>query len=199
LLAAQQHLALGASLHREIGGATGEAFSLQRLSEVAMQQGRHRDARMLLDQALDVARQSDVGFHLLDRIYGTYLQLAQSPSTALVALGEARASVQGPLETCPGCRITFTVPAAIAAARAGQLELAEEYASQTAYLANVVMRLPAWHAAHEEVCAHVGLAGGADAATVHALFAAAAFRFLNAGHPLDARRCEQSAGDPVGP
>jgi tetratricopeptide (TPR) repeat protein len=191
LSAAQEHLALGAKLHRAIGGATGEAFSLQRLAEVAMQQGRHTDAQTLLAEALDVARQSDVGFHLLDRIYGTYMQLADSPATALRALEEARAAVHGPLETCPGCRITFTVPAAIAAARAGRLDLAQEYASQTAYLADVVMRLPAWHAAHDEVRGHIGLARGEDAATVGSKFSAAAARFRGAGHPIDAARCDQ--------
>ena len=197
LVAADEHLALGARLHRAIGGSTGEAFSLQRLSEVAMHQGRHGDARVLLDEALDVARQTDVGFHLLDRIYGTYLQLADSPAAALRALEEARAAVHGPLETCPGCRITFTVPAAIAAARAGRLDLAEDYASQTAYLANVVMRLPAWHAAHDEVRGHIALAGGEDAVAVHSKFSAAAARFRSAGQPIDAARCDQFAKNPL--
>jgi DNA-binding SARP family transcriptional activator/tetratricopeptide (TPR) repeat protein len=193
LPAAEEHLTQGARLHRAIGGSTGEAFSLQRLSEVAMHRGRPHDARALLDEALDVARQTDVGFHLLDRIYGTYLQLADSPAAALHALEEARAAVHGPLETCPGCRITFTVPAAIAAARAGRLDLAEDYASQTSYLADVVMRLPAWHAAYDEVRGHIGLAGGEDAVAVHSKFSAAAARFRTAGHPIDAARCDQFA------
>ena len=193
LVAAQEHLTQGVNLHRAIGGFTGEAFSLQRLSEVAMHQGRHSDARALLDEALDVARQTDVGFHLLDRIYGTYLQLADTPDASLHALEEAHAAVHGPLETCPGCRITLAVPAAIAAARAGRLDLAEDYASQTSYLANVVMRLPAWHAAHDEVRGHIGLASGEDAVAVHAKFSAAAARFRTAGHPIDAARCDQLA------
>jgi DNA-binding SARP family transcriptional activator/tetratricopeptide (TPR) repeat protein len=195
LLAAEEHLTQGAKLHRAIGGSTGEAFSLQRLSEVAIYQGKHSDARALLDDALDVARQTDVGFHLLDRIYGTYLQLADSPTSALRALEEARAAVHGPLETCPGCRITFTVPAAIAAARAGQLDLAEDYASQTSYLANVVMRLPAWHAAHDEVRGHISLAKGEDAMTAHSKFSAAAARFRIAGQPLDSARCDHLAAN----
>lgn len=197
LVSAEEHLTQGARLHRAIGGSTGEAFSLQRLSEVAMQLGRPHEARALLDEALDVARQTDVGFHLLDRIYGTYLQLADSPAAALRALEEARVAVHGPLETCPGCRITFTVPAAIAAARAGQLDLAEDYASQTSYLANVVMRLPAWHAAHDEVRGHIGLAGGEDSVEVQSKFVAAAARFRAAGHPIDAARCEQAAANAV--
>ena len=193
LSAAEEHLTLGLRLHHAIGGATGEAFATQRLAEVAMHRGRHDDARALIDRALDLARQTDIGFHLLDRIYGTRIQLARSPAAALHALEDAREAVHGPLETCPGCRITFAVPAAISAARAGRLDLAEEYADQTAYLANVVMRLPAWHAAHDEVLGHMAVARheGVDVAAFR--FAKAAARFRDAGHPIDAVRCERLA------
>lgn len=195
LSAAEEHLTLGVRLHHAIGGATGEAFATQRLAEVAMHRGRHDDARALVAQALDLARQTDIGFHLLDRIYGTRILLARSPAAALHALQDAREAVHGPLETCPGCRITFAVPAAIAAARAGRLDLAEEYAGQTAYLANVVMRLPAWHAAHEEVLGHMAVARREGAAVAAARFAEAAGRFRDAGHPIDALRCERLAAD----
>jgi hypothetical protein len=146
-----------------------------------MHQGRLDDARTVLDEALDVARQTDVGFHLLDRIYGTRIQLAGSPTAGLHALEDAREAVRGPLETCPGCRITFAVPAAIAAARAKRLDLAQDYETQTAYLANVVMRLPAWYAAHDEVRGHMAVARGEDAQVAASRFAAAAARFLAAG------------------
>ena len=191
LSAAEEHLKLGARLHRAIGAAAGEAFSLQRLAEVAMHRGQFDEARAVLDEALDVTRQTDVGFHLLDRIYGTRIQLAASPNAALHALEDAREAVRGPLETCPGCRITFAVPAAIAAARAGQLDLAENYEAQTAYLANVVMRLPAWHAAHDEVLGHMAVARGEGAKVAASRFAAAAARFLQAGHVIDAARCDK--------
>ena len=193
LSSAEQHLRLGVRLHHAIGGATGEAFSMQRLAEVAMHRGRHDDARALIDQALDLARQTDIGFHLLDRIYGTRIQLARNPAAALHALEDAREAVRGPLETCPGCRITFTVPAAIAAARAKRLDLAEEYAGQTAYLADVVMRLPAWHAAHDEVLGHMAVARGEAVHVAATRFARAAARFRVAGHTIDAVRCEQLA------
>jgi hypothetical protein len=191
LPAAEEHLTLGARLHHAIGGSTGEAFSIQRLAEVAMYRGRHDEACVLIDEALDLARQTDIGFHLLDRIYGTRIRLARSPTAALYALEDAREAVRGPLETCPGCRITFAVPAAIAAARARRLDLAEEYAGQTAYLADVVMRLPAWHAAHDEVRAHMALARGEGARVAASHFARAAARFRGAGHPIDAVRCER--------
>ena len=82
-------------------------------------------ARALLDEALAVARESDVGFHLLDRIYGARITAAADPAAALARLDEAELAVRGPLETCPGCRITLAVPAAIAAARAGDLDRAD--------------------------------------------------------------------------
>ncbi len=194
LPAAEEHLRLGARLHHAFGGATGEAFATQRLAEVAMHRGRHDDARALIDQALDLARQTDIGFHLLDRIYGTRIQLARSPAAALHMLEDAREAVRGPLETCPGCRITFAVPAAIAAARAGQLDMAEDYAGQTAYLANVVMRLPAWHAAHHEVLGHLAVARREGRDRAAACFADAAQGFRDAGQPIDAARCDQLAG-----
>jgi len=191
---ADEHLRQGVQLHRAIGAATGEAFALQRLAEVALYRGERERAAERLDEALDVARQSDVGFHLFDRIYGTRMLAAGDAEAGLHALDEARAAVRGPLETCPGCRITFAVPAAITAARGGRLDLAEAYENQSAYLANVVMRLPAWHAAHDEVRAQLASARGAHD-EAKAQFAAAARRFRGAGHPLDAARCERQAGN----
>lgn len=194
LAEAREHLREGARLHRAIGGPVGEALSLQRLAELALHEGLRDEAGALVDEALDVARQTDIGFHLLDRIYGTRINLhADDPGAALHVMADASASVRGPLETCPGCRITFAVPAAIAAARAGELALAESHEAQCAYLANVVMRLPAWYAAHEEVRGHIARARGAGE-EAQALFAAAAARFRSAGHPIDAVRCDGWAG-----
>jgi DNA-binding SARP family transcriptional activator len=186
--AAEDDLEVGRRLHRAIGGATGEAFALQRRAEAAHYRGDVRRASALLEEALDIARQTDIGFHLLDRIYGTRVALASDPQAALAALEDAAEAVRGPLETCPGCRITFAVPAAIAAARARRPELAERYARDVDYLANVVMRLPAWHAALEEVHGHIAAAKG-DRPGATLRFAAASAGFRRAGHPLDAARC----------
>ncbi|QHE76886.1 ATP-binding protein [Hydrogenophaga sp. PBL-H3] len=194
LTAARLHLREGARLHRAISGPVGEALSIQRLAEVALHEGRRDEAHELIEEALDLARQTDIGFHLLDRIYGTRISLhGHDPDAALHVMEDASASVRGPLETCPGCRITFAVPAAIAAARAGRLDLAHQHAEQSAYLANVVMRLPAWYAAHDEVRGHIGAAEQRPRHETVARFAAAAARFREAGQPLDAARCEQLA------
>ena len=163
---------------------------------MSLHEGRREEARDFIDEALDVARQTDIGFHLLDRIYGTRINLhADDPAAALHVMEDASASVRGPLETCPGCRITFAVPAAIAAARAGELALANKHEQQCAYLADVVMRLPAWYAAHDEVRGHFAAASQRGGEESVARFAAAAARFHAAGHPLDAERCRRLAAD----
>lgn len=183
----------GASLHRTVGGAVGEALALQRLAEVALHRGRTGEAADLLDEALDLARVTDIGFHLLDRIYGTRITLAGNDAeAALAAVDEAESAVQGQLETCPGCRITFVVPAAIACASAGALDRAARYEERSAWLAHVVMRLPAWDAAHEEVRGHVRRAAG-DVAGARERFGVAAAGFAAAGQPLDADRCRSLA------
>jgi DNA-binding SARP family transcriptional activator/tetratricopeptide (TPR) repeat protein len=191
--AAEEDLTLGARLHHAIGAVTGEAFALQRLAEVELYRGRRDIARERLGEALDLARQTDVGFHLLDRIYGTRVTLGADAASAFSALEDAREAVRGPFETCPGCRITFAVPAAIAAARARRLDLAAEYERAVEYLANVVMRLPAWYAAHDEVRAHIALVSEDGEAVARTRFAAAARRFREAGQPLDAARCDELA------
>ncbi|MGH9040204.1 MAG: ATP-binding protein, partial [Acidimicrobiia bacterium] len=178
--AAEHHLTEGARLHRAIAGATGESLALQRLAELALYRGQRNQATALLDEALDVARVTDIGFHLLDRIYGTRIALAAEPAEALLVVEEAEESVRGSLETCPGCRITFAVPAAIAAARAGDFDRAAEYEQAADFLASVVMRLPAWNAALAEVRGYIARAHG-DTRRTAELFRVAAEGFGAAG------------------
>lgn len=140
---AHEDLLEGARLHRSIGGATGEALALQRLSELSIRQGDREAATARLADALDLARVTDIGFHLLDRIYGTRIELAADPDEAIAAVEEAEEAVRGPLATCPGCRITFAVPAAIACARAGDVERARAFEQACQFLVHVVMKLPA--------------------------------------------------------
>jgi DNA-binding SARP family transcriptional activator len=185
---ADADLTAGVELHHKIAAATGEAFAMQRRAQIALHRGQHAEAAQLLDEALAVARESDVGFHLFDRIYGTRIIAAGDPESALAAVEEAEAAVRGPVETCPGCRITLAVPAAIAAARAGDLERADRWEQLSEYLATVVMRLPAWDAALAEVKGHRAQAD-CDTATAISRFRAAADGFRAAGQPLDETRC----------
>lgn len=59
-------------------------------------------------------------------------------STAGGASPDTFSKVDGPLDSRPGCRMTFAVSAAIVAARAGALELAEKHERPCAYCADVV-------------------------------------------------------------
>lgn len=179
-------------LHRETGGTTGEAHAVQRLAEIAHHTGDHEQARARLDEALSLARSSDIGFHLLDRIYGSRISISSSREEALAAVEEAEDAVRGPLETCPGCRVHLAVPAAIASARAGDLDRATAYATAVDYLTDVVMRLPAWFAARSEVQANLALMDG-DVHTAAGRFDDAASRFAGAGQPVDAERCRRAA------
>ena len=189
---ADADLAAGAELHRAIRGAAGESISLQRRAEVALYRGDLRRAHALLDEALDVARASNVGFHLYDRIYGTRIAAAVDPGSAMAALEEAEAAVGGSLETCPSCRITMVVPAAIAAAKFGDLDRAIGYEAAAEKLIRMLLRLPGWRAALDEVRGHRAVASGDIRAAVEHLGKAAA-GFRKAGQPLDAERCDQSA------
>ncbi len=190
---AERDLQAGIDLHRDIGAATGESFALQRRAEARLYRGDHEGATALLDEALGVASESDVGFHLLDRIYGTRVTAAgHDPASCRAALEEAEAAVRGPIETCPGCRITLAIPAAIAAAQAGDEERMAAWEPVAEYLTSVVMRLPAWDAALEEVRGHYALARG-DEAGARKRFLRAAAGFAAAEHPLDQARCSARA------
>ncbi len=186
---ADRDLRRGRQLHHDMGAATGEAFSLQRLAELAGARGDLRVAHRLLDESLAVARESDVGFHLFDRIYGTRIVLAADPAAALAAVDEAEERVRGPLETCPGCRITLAVPAAIALARAGEFDRLVAYEASCEWLAEVVMQLPAWFAALDEVRGNRCAAQG-DVAAARAHIGAAVRGFRDAGQPNDVARCQ---------
>ncbi len=186
---AEADLIEGAALHHEIGAVTGEAFALQRRAEVALHRGDSAQVQALLTQALAIARESEVGFHLFDRIYGARVRAGTSdPRSSLAVLEEAEEAVHGPFETCPGCRITLAFPAAVAAAKAGDAERLAKWEETLEFLANVVMRLPAWYAAVEEVRGHrLELEG--DVAGARAQFEKAAAGFKESGQPLDEARC----------
>ena len=172
----------------ELGGAVGEALALQRRAEVALYRGDQPDGDALLDEALAVARESDVGFHLLDRIYGTRINAAARPGRGA---GRPRGRRERPSAArwrpAPAAgspspsRRPSPRPAPATSIGAAEWEPAAEM------LADVVMRLPAWDAA---LRGGPGPPGAGDAASPPAAhFAAAAAGFRAAGQPLDEARC----------
>jgi hypothetical protein len=189
---ADSDFAMGADLHGRIGALAGEALSLLGRAQVATARGHGRQARPHLDDALQLARESDVGHHTLDRIYGAMIDAAVDATDALAIIGEAEAAIRGPAETCPTCRIAFVVPAAIGAARAGDLQRARRYARDCEHALAIIALPPAWHAAGAEV---QGWLARAERRRVDAgvSFHAAAGGFRACGQPLDAERCRRLA------
>ncbi len=186
---AETDLDAAARLHHKIGAPAGEALALQQRAQVEVHRGQLERAAELADEALAAARESSLEQHLLDRIYGSkLLSCGHDPVAVGAALDEAEAAIRGPAETCPTCRIALAVPAAIAAARAGELERARVHADTAESLAMAILPLPGKRAEVEEVKGHLARAGGSsDDARAH--FEAAATGFRVAGQPLDAARC----------
>lgn len=189
---ASMDLERGVLLHRAISASGGQSLALERLAQVALHRGDRPGAVALLDDALVAARDSGLGFHLFDRIYGARITAAADPARALAAVEEAEDAVHGALETCPGCRITLAVPAALAAADAGDLDRALRYESVAEGLTTLLMRLPGWYAALDEVRGHRARAQG-DLPAARRYLCAAADRFRAVGHPLDSDRCSRDA------
>jgi tetratricopeptide (TPR) repeat protein len=190
---ADRDFAEGARLHGRIGASAGEALSLLGRAQVATYRCRPEHARPFLADALQLARESDVGHHTLDRVYGAMVEAAGDPHGGLELVREAESAIRGPAETCPTCRIAFIVPAAIAAARAGDLERADRYAQDCETAIEIVALPPAWHAAVAEVRGWVARANGRpDEAREHLRQAADGFGAWD--QPLDARRCAELAG-----
>ena len=189
---ADRDFAEGARLHGRIGAVAGEALSLLGRAQVAIYRGQPDHAMPFLTDALLMARESEVGHHTLDRIYGAMVEGAGDPSSGVQRVREAETAIQGPAETCPTCRIAFIVPATIASARAGDIERARRYAQDCDTALEILALPPAWHAAVEEARGWVARASGRpDDAGEH--FRKAADSFRTWGQPLDAQRCTELA------
>jgi DNA-binding SARP family transcriptional activator/tetratricopeptide (TPR) repeat protein len=190
---ADRDFAEGARLHGRIGAVAGEALSLLGRAQVAIRRGRPEHARPLLADALLMARESEVGHHTLDRIYGAMVEAATDGGDGMEIVREAESAIQGPAETCPTCRIAFIVPATVAAARAADLERAQRYARDCERALEVIALPPAWHAAVDEAQGWLARADGRPA-DARQRFRRAAEGFRAWGQPLDAGRCAELAG-----
>ncbi len=189
---AEHDFSEGARLHGRIGAVAGEALSLLGQAQVAIQRGHPEHARPYLADALRMARESEVGHHTLDRIYGAMVEAAPDPATGVQRIADAETAIQGPAETCPTCRIAFIVPATIAAARAGDMDRAHHYAAACETALEIVALPPAWHAAVAEARGWVARAEGQDG-DARGHFEQAAEGFHTWDQPLDGDRCAQLA------
>lgn len=188
LVRARQELEESMALHREIGARSGEAHSLQRLAEVELAEGNRPAARSLLQRALPLARWSTISLHLLQRVYGTMMDAADTPDAAMAVIERAEATL-GTEDLCPFCAVMLAVPAAKASAQAGELDRADLYLA-IAEQSGSLWEGTSWRAATVEAQAHRAAAAG-DREEAAALMAEARALFEVAGQPLDAVRCEQ--------
>jgi DNA-binding SARP family transcriptional activator/tetratricopeptide (TPR) repeat protein len=176
-------------LHHDLGSGGGEAHSLQRLAELHLARGDAETARRLLWQALPLARESVVGRHLLQRIFGTLVLAADDPDEARVLVDRAEATI-GWDDACAFCSIMLAVPATIACARAGDLVAARNHL-EAAHRAAEIWRGTSWEAGLAEAEAAVATAAGEIDSATQRLRAAAEI-FDRAGQPRDAQRCREA-------
>jgi DNA-binding SARP family transcriptional activator/tetratricopeptide (TPR) repeat protein len=186
---AESELRNAVDLHRDLGSIAGEAASLQRLAEVRIAQGRHAEARSLLEQALPLARSSIIANHLMQRIFGALVTASDDATHARLMVDRAEA-ILGWDETCPFCSVMMSVPAAIACARSGDIDHAKRHLA-IAEMSSSLWRGTSWEAALVEATAVIARAEGDDE-RADAMMASAAEGFERAGQPLDAARCRSS-------
>lgn len=184
--AAFDELREGVDLHHQIGANAGEALSLQRLAEVHLERGENDEALRLLDLALPLARWSALAHHLIQRIYGTMIRATSDADQARMLVDQA-AEALGPSDDCIFCAVMIAVPSAIACARVGDVEAAQQHLF-VAEMSTTAWHGTAWPGAVAEAKAHIASAEGRndDAGD---LFAEAVDLFTRAGQPLDAQRC----------
>lgn len=183
---AEAELSEAVDAHRDIGAQAGEALCLERLAELRLAQGRDGEARELLRQALVKARWSMLSMHLLQRIYATMISAAESPEEARAVVDQAEATMADE-DHCMFCHVMFAVPAAVACARAGDVDEARRHLG-LAEMSASMWRGTAWQAAVLEARAAIDVAEGAVKRSREEL-AEAADLFERAGQPLDAARC----------
>ena len=173
-------------LHRDLGSSAGQAHSLQRLAEVRVAQGEGAAAMQLLQQALPLARSSFIAKHLLQRVFGTMIQAASDGAEARAIVDRAESTL-GWDDACVFCSVMLSVPASIACARAGDLEVAHRHLAMAEASAPLWIGT-SWEAGIAEARAEFAAASGDDA-TARTLMQSASEQFQRAGQPLDAERC----------
>lgn len=186
LALAETELLEAADLHRDIGSAAGEAHSLQRLAELKLITGDRAEANRMLIRALPLARFSNIGLHLLQRIYGTMIQAAADPIAARAVVDRAEATL-GVNDDCIFCSIMLAVPAAKCCADVGDMGDAHRYL-EMAERSAVMWEGTSWQASILELRSHLAASDG-DPVGSERLRQQAAELFEALGQPLDARRC----------
>jgi hypothetical protein len=180
---ARMELSEAAELHHAQGSDSGEANALMLLAKVRFAEGSREAGSRLLEQALPRARRSRRARHLVPRIYGAMITEIADATRAHALVGRAASVLRA--DTCAYCMLTFAIPAIAAAADAGDIELARDYA-ELVWSASRVWAGTSLEAEFSEALAHLAVAKGSDPLP-HLELAIAAFD--SAGQPLDVKRC----------
>ena len=191
LARAEAELLEAVALHADIDAVGGQAHSMQRLAEVRLAQGRRREARQLLDEALLLARWSTIGMHLLQRIFGSLIVSAPDPESARIMVDRAESTLGEP-DQCHFCTVMLAVPAATACARVGDIADAHRFLDMASWSVSLWGE-SSWQAAVIEAEASVALAEG-DVERSRMLSRKAAEAYWAVGHDADAARCLAAAG-----
>jgi hypothetical protein len=134
-----------------------------------------------------------VAMHVLQRIFGTMIMAAPDPLTARAMVDRAEAAM-GVDDFCHFCSVMLSVPAAIACAKAGDVEHARHHLELAERSASL-WEGTAWEGWVAEAKAHIAIAT-AEPDEARQLLSLAITRFDAAGQPLDATRCRELSGAP---
>jgi DNA-binding SARP family transcriptional activator len=183
-------LSSAVDLFGKAGADSGRALAMVRLAESASGQPDGTEVESLLAGARVLAERSELGPHLLTRVFAGMIQSATSIDDKVLVLAESERRLR-PDEVCGPCSIGLCVIATITCARAGELPRARRFLADAERLAGMWQGGP-WRAAAWEARAFVRLAEG-DIKQAAALLLEAAQLFAQSGRALDDRRCRDEA------
>lgn len=190
---AEPRLKEAAEENERLGCISGAALSRQRLAEAAVSRGRRFEANRQLTRARSLALRSDIVAHLMVRIFGTMVQAAADPTKAMTVIRAAEQELSQ-LHACEPCSMGYLTNAAMASARAGDLDRARAFITEAERIAGM-WQGGLWTGAVWEARGTLREAEG-DHAQARAMYREAAGAFTRAGNRADAERCVAAASAP---
>jgi ATP/maltotriose-dependent transcriptional regulator MalT len=176
-------------LYEEVGSASGQSLSLQRLAVLLTARGDLDEARETLNEGLVVAERAAMRSHCLTRMHASMIRnrLAAKDEAGIetsLAAGHEAMSRHGDCVTCSALLLPEMIRAAI---ELGQLDEAEKHASSLEASAKS-FESKVWTAMSSMSRARVLLATG-DAEGAAASFDSAGSVYEAVGQPYEAARC----------
>ncbi|MBA2643655.1 MAG: transcriptional activator domain-containing protein [Actinobacteria bacterium] len=184
--AAETELEQAMALYASAGVFSGQSISLERMAEMELLRGRREQALRLVEKARPFAERSGIPTHLVVRVFGVLVAATEHAGEALAIVEEAERRL-AQVRVCEPCSMGFLVSAAIASARAGDLDRARRYVADAERISLMWQGGP-WVAAVWEARGVLREAEG-DATQAAAFFREAADGFAAADRPLDEARC----------